>query len=51
MIVGSILLATATYDVLVAGIRPLGAMTEITAGRTGLRTLVVEEATDLYPLP
>ncbi|MFF7988119.1 hypothetical protein ACFZDK_55630 [Streptomyces sp. NPDC007901] len=41
----------ATYDVLVAGIRPLGAMAEITAGRVGVRTVVVENAADVCPLP
>ena len=40
-----------TYDVLVVGMGPVGAMAAIAAGRAGLRTCVVEQATEVYPLP
>ncbi|MFF5138138.1 FAD-dependent monooxygenase [Streptomyces sp. NPDC013157] len=40
-----------THDVLVVGLGPVGAMVVNTAGRVGVRTLVVENATDVCPLP
>ncbi|MDX6741546.1 bifunctional 3-(3-hydroxy-phenyl)propionate/3-hydroxycinnamic acid hydroxylase [Actinocorallia sp. A-T 12471] len=39
------------YDVLIVGMGPVGAMAAIAAGRAGLRTCVVEQAADVYPLP
>jgi 3-(3-hydroxy-phenyl)propionate hydroxylase len=39
------------YDVLVAGMGPVGASAAIFAGQAGLSTCVVDKSTDVFPLP
>jgi 3-(3-hydroxy-phenyl)propionate hydroxylase len=39
------------YDVLIVGMGPVGASAAIFAGRTGLRTCVVDKSMEVFPLP
>jgi 3-(3-hydroxy-phenyl)propionate hydroxylase len=39
------------YDIVIAGMGPVGAAAAIFAGRAGLRTCVVDKSVDVYPLP